>query len=99
MSVLPLTVLRRVLFLAGGLSSGRWGRAGAVTGSGLVRPPVRQPPGRLEQVQPFLLAVPSLGRVEGDVAASVPGDPGGHDDEVAHRKRSRHPPRALTSRY
>ena len=65
-------------------SGGRCGRGGAVTGSGLVRPlrrAGRRP--RFEEAQPFVLAVPAFGQVQGDVAAAVPGDPGGDGDQVA----------------
>ena len=36
-----------------------------------------------EQVQPFVLAVPAFGQVQGDVAAAVPGGAGGDGDQVA----------------
>ena len=39
--------------------------------------------GGVEEVQPFVLAVPAFGQVQGDVAAAVPGDAGGDVDQVA----------------
>jgi hypothetical protein len=36
-----------------------------------------------EEAEPVVLAVPSVGQVEGDAAASVAGDPGSDVDEVA----------------
>src|SRR6266496_5267327 len=48
----------------------------------------RRPAGSIEEIHPFLLAVPARGQVQGDVAASVPGDPGGDGDEVAADGRS-----------
>ena len=36
-----------------------------------------------EQVQPFVLAVPAFGQVQGEVAAAVPGGAGGDGDQVA----------------
>ena len=38
--------------------------------------------GRAEEVEPFLLTVPGLGQVQGDVAAAVPGGAGGDGDQV-----------------
>jgi hypothetical protein len=38
--------------------------------------------GGSEQVLPFVLAVPAFGQVQGEVAAAVPGDPGGNGDQV-----------------
>ncbi len=63
-----------------------WGREGAVTWSGLVRPPARWAGGGFEEVHPLLLAVPFSGQVHGDVAVSVAGDPGGDVDEVAAQR-------------
>jgi hypothetical protein len=37
----------------------------------------------LEEVHPFLFAVPAFGQVQGDFAAAVAGDAGGDVDEVA----------------
>ena len=39
--------------------------------------------GGIEEVEPFVLAVPSLGQVQGDVAAAVAGGAGGDGDQVA----------------
>ena len=36
----------------------------------------------VEEVQPFLLTVPGLGQVQGNVAATVPGGAGGDGDQV-----------------
>src|SRR6202043_3636961 len=60
-----------------GSGTGFWVAAGAVRGCG----PVRgwsgrcggRPAGRIPEVQPFLLAVPGLGQVQGAVAPAVPG--------------------------
>jgi len=54
--------------------AGRDGGAGAVTGSGLVRPLLGAVARRGEQVHPFVLAVPALGKVHGEVPAAVPTD-------------------------
>src|SRR5436190_5271669 len=39
--------------------------------------------GRAEEFQPFVLAVPAFGQVQGDVTAAVPGDAGSDRDQVA----------------
>ena len=39
--------------------------------------------GRAEQVEPFMLAVPALGQVQGEATAAVPGGAGGDGDQVA----------------
>ena len=39
--------------------------------------------GRGEQVQPFVLAVPAFGQVQGEVTVAVPGGAGGDGDQVA----------------
>ena len=55
------------------VSSGVWrsGRAGWPTAGGF------------DEVEPFLLVVPVLRQVQGNVAAAVAGRPGGDVDEVA----------------
>ena len=50
--------------------------------SGLVRPLRRAPQAEADPVLPFMLAEAALGQVEGEVAADVPGDPGGNGDQV-----------------
>ncbi len=89
---MPLTVLRLVLVsdTAGlrGWPLGPCGRGDRPGWSGRLG---GRPAGGLEQVHPFLLAVPLLGQVQGDLAASLPGNPGGHGDEVAADGRSAGP--------
>ena len=41
------------------------------------------PAGRIEEAEPFVLAVPAFGQVQGEVAAAVPGGAGGDGDQVA----------------
>jgi hypothetical protein len=53
----------------------------AVTWPGLVRPPGRAA-GRLEQAEPFGLAVPVFGQVQDEASAAAAGDAGGHVDQV-----------------
>jgi hypothetical protein len=52
------------------------------TGSGLVRP-LSRAAGFCPQVLPGLLAVVAGGQVQDEVPAAVPGDAGGHGDQVA----------------
>jgi hypothetical protein len=54
-----------------------------VTGPGWSGRPGWRPAGGLEEIEPFLLAVPAFGQVHGDAAAAVAGGPGGDVDEVA----------------
>ena len=43
--------------------------------------------GRGEQIQPFVLAVPAFGQVEGEVAAAVPGSSGARRASSARHSR------------
>ena len=42
-----------------------------------------RPAGAIEEAEPLVLAVPAVGQVEGNVAASVAGGAGGDRDQVA----------------
>jgi hypothetical protein len=60
-----------------------WAVVRVVTGPGWSGRGGGWPAGGGEEVQPLLLAVPSVGEVEGDVASAVPGGAGGDRDQVA----------------
>jgi hypothetical protein len=84
MGVLPLACPAACPgFLARGGSGGPdgRGRCGPVRGWSGRRG--GRPAVGVEEVQPFVLAVPAFGQVQGEVAAAVPGGAGGDGDQVA----------------
>src|SRR5215467_11738644 len=73
---------------------GAWGRLAVrcvVTRSGWSGGSGWRPAAGVEQVHPFVLAVPACGQVQGEVAAAVPGDAGGDVDQVAADRRAARP--------
>lgn len=88
MGFLPLAVLRLVLGFLTGISVGGRpvpgvGRWGGVTGLGWSGRGGGRAGCGVEQAGPFLLAVPAVGQVDGEVAVAVAGGPCGDIDEVA----------------
>ena len=73
--------LRAVVFCLAGVESTDLVGAGQACG--------RRSTGGVPEVQPFPLAVPVVGEVEGEVASAVPGRAGRQSDQVAVDRRGR----------
>jgi hypothetical protein len=79
----PVLRLIRIFGWRQVLAGGRGWPSGPVTGPGVGQAGRQAALQRLQKALPVVLAVPSFGQLQGDVAAAVAGDAGGDADQLA----------------